>query len=328
MKVLVTGGTGFIGRHLIGRLLERGDEIRCLARSEDSELRGGGVEVVRGDITKPSTIRGVAEGSEVIYHLAAVGHVGASTNSAYQNYRRINVTGLGNIVEEIIKSPTMRKLVHFSSTAAMGLIEGRADESTVCRPETPYQRTKYEAEQLLRRKFLSDGLPVVILRPSMVYGPGDNGTDFLSMCRLVKKGRFPVSTSHDGLTPLVYVDDAVQAALLAGDRGEIGETYIITSERSHTIREMVDTISDALGVAKGGIGVPNWTMEVAAVTSELLSRTTGAPPVLTRRRLRSILADRSFDITKAVERLGYAPRVSLRDGVERSIEWYKRNGML
>ncbi|MDO8683380.1 MAG: NAD-dependent epimerase/dehydratase family protein [Armatimonadota bacterium] len=329
MKVLVTGGAGFIGRHLISVLLKEGHSVRCLTHSNSAiDLQAQGVEIVKGDITDPDSIRNIADSIDVVYHLASSGHVGANTDAAYKEFRHVNVIGLRNLIDEVVERSRISRLVHFSSTAAMGLIEGEANEESVCRPQTPYQRTKYEAEEILRRKFHRDGLPVVILRPSMVYGPGDRNQEFLAMCKMVKKGRFPLSSTSEGLTPLVHVDDVAQAAMLAKTRGREGQTYIITADRSYSIHELIDVIASTLGVSRGGIEIPNWTMEVAAVVCEIGSKAFGSQPALTRRRLKSILADRSFDISKAVKELGYAPRTSLRDGVADVISWYKSQGRL
>jgi len=108
----------------------------------------------------------------------------------------------------------------------------------------------------------------------------------------------------------------------------VGESYIITSERSYPVRELVDAIAGGLGVSRGCVTVPRWALYAAAAASELRSRLVGTPPALTRLRLKSILADRSFDISKTVKDLGYVPRTSLRDGVIGTVEWYKAMGYL
>ena len=328
-RVLVTGGTGFIGRYLVDALLGEGRHVRVLARSGGvHDLESRGVEIHAGDVTDPASLRGAAKGIDVIYHLAGAGHVGANSEAARRRLELINVGGVDNLANEALERGNITRFVHFSSTAAMGLIEGTADERSPCRPETPYQQSKYEGEQTVMRRYAEDGLPVVILRPSMVYGPGDRNTDFLSMCRLVKRGLFPVVASLKSLTPLVHVSDVVRAALPAANRGCVGEAYIITSERSHPVRELVEAIADGLGVPRGCVTVPRWALYAVAAGSEVISRLVGTPPALTRRRLKSILADRSFDISKAVEGLDYVPLTSLRDGVIGTIEWYKRMGYL
>jgi nucleoside-diphosphate-sugar epimerase len=126
----------------------------------------------------------------------------------------------------------------------------------------------------------------------------------------------------------VHVDDVIRAALSAVSRGRVGETYIITSERSYPVRELVSAIAGGLGVSRGCVTVPRWALYAAAAASQLRSTLVGTPPALTTLRLKSILADRSFDISKAVEDLGYAPRTSLRDGVMGTVEWYRGMGYL
>jgi nucleoside-diphosphate-sugar epimerase len=330
MKILITGGTGFIGRRLVRRLQQHGHQVRLLARTDPApDMEACGLEVVKGDVTNRDSLRGIVESVDMVYHLAGIGHVAAIGRASHDHFRSVNVDGLRNLLEEICGSGNhVSKFIHFSSTAAMGLIEGEADERSICCPETPYQLSKYDAEQLLMDYRGDSNLPVVVLRPSMVYGPGDRSRDFLSMCRLVKKGLFPIATSSEALTPLVYVDDVVQAGVLAGERGRIGETYIITSERSYPMRELVEALAEALGVRRGYVRLPCWTLAGAALASEAVSSVIKCPPALTRRRLKSIQANRSFSISKAVEELGYRPQVSLQEGVEFAINWYKSVGYL
>jgi nucleoside-diphosphate-sugar epimerase len=323
VKTVVTGATGFIGRHLISALLVRGEDLRCLVRHYDQELHSQGIEQVVGDLADRNAIRGLCDGAGTVYHLAAAGHVTANTRAAYLEFRRLNVEALQDLLEEACRHRCVEKFVHFSSTAAMGLIEGLADETSTCRPSTAYQQSKHESEQLVMRSSREHGLPAVIVRPSMVYGPGDRNLDFAAMCRMVKRGRFPVPSRITALTPLVYVSDAVQGAILAADHGRPGEVYIVTSSASVPIAELAKTIAKRLGVQRGYVRVPVCIMLAAAAVAEVLGSCTGKHTALSRQRVASICADRSFDISKAQAELGYEPEVDLEQGVAKTVDWLR-----
>lgn len=328
MKTLVTGGTGFIGRYLIAELKSQGKEIRCLVRQPDAELSELGIEQIKGDITDAPSIKGIAEGVETVFHLAAAGHVGAMTQEAYEHFHSMNVVGLGNLLEELRGSSTIRKIVHFSSTAAMGLIEGTASEESECNPTTPYQKSKRESEETALSYFRDYNLPVVVIRPSMVYGPGDRNKEFLSMCKLVKSGVFPVPAKVDALTPLVYVTDVVQGAILTAEKGRPGDVYLLTGDNAYPVVDLARRIGSELGVRQSGIYVPRWAMTLAAAVTEKIFGIIGKPPIMSRQRVSSIFADRSFDITKAETELGYKPQVTLEEGIARTIGWFKEQKLI
>lgn len=328
MKTLVTGGTGFIGRYLVAALKERGDDIRCLVRHPDPELELAGVEQVTGDLCEPSDLKGIADGVETVFHLVAAGHVGAVSKEAYDHFYRMNVTALVNLLEEVRRADCVRKIIHFSSTAAMGLIVGVAKEDSECNPTTPYQISKHEAEDTVHRYFLEYKLPAIIVRPSMVYGPGDRNKEFLSMCKLVKSGVFPVPEHVDALTPLVFVSDVAKGALLAAEKGNPGETYILTGEAAYPVVDLARSIGRELRVRQSGVFVPRWVMSAAAFLTEKVFGVLGKPPIISRQRVTSVYADRAFDITKAKTELGYQPQVTLEEGVARTIKWFKEQDLI
>jgi farnesol dehydrogenase len=328
VKTLVTGGTGFIGRHLVSALRERGEDLRCLVRQPDRELEECGVEQIVGDITDVPSLRSVAEDVSTVYHLAAAGHVGATSQAAYEQFHALNVVGLQNLLDEVVRANCIRKFVHFSSTAAMGLIVGTASEQSDCCPQTPYQKSKHESEELALSYHRDHGVPVLVVRPSMIYGPGDRNRDFLSMCRLVRVGLFPVPCRVEALTPLVYVTDVIRGAILAADRGAAGEIYILTSDAAYPVVDLVRHIGRELGVPRAGIFVSRGTMSLVAALTEKAAKLLGKPPIISRQRVISVFADRTFDITKARTELGYEPQVSLEEGVAKTVEWFRKQDLV
>jgi nucleoside-diphosphate-sugar epimerase len=329
MNALITGGTGFIGGYLVRALIAARQRCRVLVRpgSQRATLSGLDVEFFEGDLTDADSLRGIADGVNVVYHLAATGHVTAQSAQAYQESRAINVEGTRNLINACLGAPLAR-FVHFSSTAAMGLLHlPKIDETAVCQPTMPYQRSKWESEQVVLGAWREQGLPAVILRPCMVYGPGGQG-EFLKFCQLMSRGFFPRVGRGRNLTPLVHVRDVVQATLLAGERGRPGELYLVAGEASFEIARMRELVLAELGVRRPFIYLPLWLALLGAWGLEWAGRLTGKTPPVTRRNILSSVVDRVYDIGKAQRELGYAPRVSLEEGVAETVRWFRQEGYL
>jgi nucleoside-diphosphate-sugar epimerase len=328
--VLVTGATGFIGRHLVRRLLADGRTVRCLVRrsSDLAALPADRVELHYGDVTDPRTLVGAAKDVSVVYHLAAMGHVSAITESAYRLFHAVNVQGTENLVAECLRR-RVGKFLHVSSTAAMGLIDGEtADECTPPRPTTPYQRSKLQSEQVVLRQCRERQFPAVLVRPSMVFGPEGENTEFMKIVRLVARGRFPMFGRGTKYTPGVYVGDVVEGIVLAARRGRHGEVYILTAGEPFELDRMLWLIAEDLGVKRPGPRLPVWLMRAGAWGCEAASRLLSIRPPMTRQNVRSILADRRFSIRKAQEELGYEPRTDLASGVRQTLRWAVQSGAL
>jgi nucleoside-diphosphate-sugar epimerase len=327
MKALVTGGTGFVGKHLVKALTEKGTYVRMLVRnsSDTNESKKLGVELVHGDVTDRHSLEGIAKDINIVYHLAAVGHVSAISKEAYKRFFEVNVNGTKYLAEEC-SNKKIDKFIHFSSTAAMGLIKrSLVDETIPCQPSTPYQISKYESERVALRYWKQRELAVVVLRPCMIYGVGGTG-EFLKICRLIKKGAFPKVGRGKNLTPLVHVDDVVQAAILSGEHGEPGETYLVTSSKSFDLDEIRRLIAKYLEVDKPHPYVPYVVARTVAYLCELTARACKLTPMVTVKNIESTVTDRVFNITKAKEKLRYVPQVDLDYGIGETISWFKSNG--
>ncbi|MFP4057414.1 MAG: NAD-dependent epimerase/dehydratase family protein [Candidatus Brocadiia bacterium] len=326
MNALITGATGFIGHHLARTLGERGDCVRCLVRptSDRSKLEGlAGVDFAVGDVAEPSSLEGVAEGCSVVFHLAAEGHVSAVSEEAYRRFAAVNVGGTRNLLEACAGSG-VRRFVHFSSTAAMGLIEKPlVNEDDEPQPRTPYQRSKLASEQVALDAARDGGVPATVLRPCMVYGVGGFG-EFHKWCRLIHKGLFPRAGLGRNLTPIVHVLDVVQAALLAAKRGRPGEVYLVASARSVPLAELRRYVLEAYGVWRPYWYVPGPLMLLGAWLAEKLAAARGQAPVVTVQNIRNTLYDREFSIEKARRELGYEPSVGLREGIAETVQWFLR----
>jgi nucleoside-diphosphate-sugar epimerase len=324
MNVLVTGATGFVGSHLVRTLGQRGDRCRCLMRPTSDRAKLDGIpnlEFVEGDITEPDTLEGIAEGCQLVYHLSAEGHVSAISEEAFQRFVRVNVEGTRNLLEECARRRSIERFVHFSSTAAMGLVrKPEVDEGDEPQPRTPYQRSKLESERAALA-FADDGrVPVLVLRPCMIYGVGGRG-EFGKWVRLMRKGIFPRVGLGRNLTPLVHVYDVVQAALLAGESGRPGETYLVASARSFPLAEIRRLILDACGVRRPYWYVPTPLMYAGAWMLERLAALRGTAPVVTVRNIANTVYDRVFSIGKARSELGYEPNIRIEDGIPETVRW-------
>ncbi|MEW6673298.1 MAG: NAD-dependent epimerase/dehydratase family protein [Thermodesulfobacteriota bacterium] len=326
MKYLITGATGFIGPYLIQRLTAMGHHCRCLVRpgSNTDPLKDLSVEFVSGDITEKDTLTGIAGGMDVLVHMATLGHMSNFTVSE-SRFEAVNVQGTINIMEAALAAG-VKTIVHCSTVAAMGICtDNPATEKSDCFPHHPYGRSKLRAENEVLRLFKVKGLPAVIIRFSMVYGPGDH-RDILKLTRLAKKGLFPKVGSRSKLTPLVHVEDAVSGILAAVANGKSGEIYLITNPQSEPFDKIREIIHTALGMKGFMLYVPEWPALIAASVIEKLFTVLGKTPPVSRKNIESTLADRVFSIEKAQRELDFNPKIDPENGLRETVDWYKTHG--
>jgi len=328
MRYLVTGATGFIGPYLVERLVSEGHLCRCLVRpgSNIQRLEKPRVEIVRGDITVPQSLQGISENVDGLLHLATLGHMN-NFRVTESMFHAVNVQGTINVMQEALRAGVSR-VVHCSTVAAMGICsEVPATEKSACNPHHPYGRSKLQAEREVLRMVEDHALPAVIVRFSMVYGPGD-WRDILRLTRLAKKGLFPKIGNRPKLTPLIHVDDAVQGLLLATVKGRVGETYLITNRKSEPFDRIRKTIQQGLGIWRPPLFIPEWLALAMASLAENTFTALGKAPPITRKNIESTLADRVFSIEKAKRELGFDPKVDPEDGLKDTVLWYKENGWI
>ncbi len=322
MKYLITGATGFMGPHLVRRLLGAGHHCRCLVRdpSKAKPLSDLGAEIIDGDVTRPDALRGIGEGMDRLLHLATLGHANHFVVTP-EMFEQVNVQGTMNIMQEALRAGIPR-IVHCSSVAAVGIAgETPATEKTACQPHHPYGRSKLEAEQLVQKIVKERNLPAAIVRFSMVYGPGDR-RDVLKLTRLAKRGLWPKIGSRPKLTPLIHVADAVEGLLLASEKGRFGEIYFITNAHSEPFDRLRKIIQQALGVHRLPLYVPEWLALTLASLIERSFPLFGKAPPVTRKNIESTLADRVFSIDKAQRELGFIPEIDAEQGLADTVRWY------
>jgi nucleoside-diphosphate-sugar epimerase len=326
LKYLITGATGFIGPHLIKKLADEGHFCRCLVRnnSKTDFLEALGAERVQGDITRPESLEGIADGVDRMLHMATLGHM-SNFSVTEAMFEAINVHGTRHIMAEALRAGVDR-IVHCSTVAAMGICEEvPATEESVCSPHHPYGRSKLQAEQVVLDMARDQNLPAAIVRFSMVYGPGDP-RDILKLTRLARKGLFPKVGRRPKLTPLIHVNDAIQGMLLAAEKGGAGEKYLITNGQSLPFDSIRKILQQALGIYRLPLYIPEWAALTAASLIEKVFPIFGEIPPVARKNIESTLADRVFSIDKARREIGFDPQVDPAAGLKETVEWYMERG--
>ena len=253
--VFVTGGSGFIGGHLVRRLVQDGRRVRALARSDASAavVEALGAEPVRGDLADADSIAAGADGCETAFHLAA--HLGQW--GPWEDFVAGNVTGTENALAGTRRAGVSR-FVHCGTEAA--LIAGqplvRIDETAPLRPDSkaPYPATKARAEQAVRGAS-GEGFETVVLRPRLVWGAGDT-TLLPAIADAVRAGRFAWIGGGGQLTDSTHVDNVVEGLVLAADKGRAGEAYFVTDGEPVVFREFVSELLETQGVEPPTRSVP------------------------------------------------------------------------
>jgi nucleoside-diphosphate-sugar epimerase len=316
MVELISGATGFIGSNLVRSFIKKNRKIRLLVR-KDLDLKKN-IEIFKGDLLDIKSLKKATKDVKVVYHTAGMLGNGVSYTQLY----KANVLATENLVKASVLNGVSR-FVHISSVAAMGKVKQMADEAVVCNPLTDYDRSKYQSEMVLDK--YKNKIDIVILRPTMVYGPGETRNK-AKLFQLIQEGYFTIIGKGNNLMSILYIDNLIDAILLASSKGKPNEVYIISDKRPYTMNEFVCTIAKELGVKKPK-HIPLWLAKLGALFFKL-SRIVGIKPLLTLDRINNLTSNHSFDITKARKKLGYEPRIDLKEGVKRTIEWYKNEDIL
>ena len=325
MKVLVTGGTGFTGSHLVSRLLKRGHQVTVLDRENGiffDELKARGARIASGSITEPKIVDDAVRDCEVVYHLAAAFRELKVSNKHYWN---VNVTGTRNVARAALRCG-VRRLIYCSTQGVHGHIKQiPGDENSPITPEDYYQYTKYEGEAVVS-EYVKKGLEAVILRPTAIYGPGDPAR-FLLLFRMVKKGRFLMFGSGETCYHPVYISNLVDAFELAStsEIGVNGQTFIVGDDQYWTLNELVEHVADSMDLTVRIQHFPFWPLYGVAGVCEAVCRPLRVAPPLFRRRVNWFRQDRAFSIDKAHNDLGYQPRVGIKEGLIETAKWYREN---
>jgi nucleoside-diphosphate-sugar epimerase len=319
MRVLITGGGGFIGSHLVDSQLAQGHQVRTIdlhAERLAHTLSHPLLEVVVGDITDNSLLARLVHGVEVVYHLASA-HLDISLSD--EHYRRVNVEATLALLQRA-HAAGVERVVHCSSSGVLGEIKHLpADETTPCAPTNVYERTKLEGERAALRFSQESGLPVMVIRPAWVYGPRCPRTQRLF--RTIKKGHFVMIGRGQTLRHPLYISDAVKGLELAAQTDVSGEVYFIAGEKAVSIATLVQRIARLQGVRVPPLYLPTPIGKAAGYAVQLSFRPLKRPPPFSRRSVDFFLKDNAYDISKARRELGFVPDVDLESGLQGFLNW-------
>lgn len=323
-RVLVTGGTGFTGSHLVRTLVDGGDHVRVLARdAKRARTRlPPEVEVVEGNVTDRRAVADAARGRELVFHLAAAFREPGIPDS---RYREVHVDGTRHLLEAA-RAEGVRRFVHVSTVGVHSHIaHPPADESWPHSPDDIYQRTKSEGELLALAFQREHGTPVTVIRPAGIYGPGD--LRLLKLFRPIARRRFVMLGDGRTLFHMVHVRDLVAGMRLAArEPRAIGDAFIIAGEEYCSLQELASRIARVWNVPAPRWRVPVWPVFAAGAACELLCAPLGIDPPIYRRRVAFFTKNRAFRIDKAKRLLGYQPAVALDDGLRETADWYRAQG--
>jgi nucleoside-diphosphate-sugar epimerase len=320
MRVLVTGGHGFVGSHLVRRLLEEGDRVRCLCRRAGvpESLQGLPVEVVAGDVTRPETRGRAREGIDAGHH-----HPGRLTSLTRREMFRTNAKGTWHLAAAATRAG-VRRFVHCSSLSVAGptprgcaaLVEGAEGV-----PVTWYGASKALAERAVAA-WGARGLPFTIVRPPIVYGPRDRG--LLPVFRAVSRGVRPLLGRAGKRYSWVYAPELAEALVRMGrsDR-TLGRTYFAGHPEAATAEAFVDAAARACGRRGIAVRLPESLLSVLAHVSDSIAQVTGRPAMLTRDKLHEVVPDAWVcDSSAAWRDVGWRARRGLDDGAAETMRWY------
>ena len=323
MKTLITGATGFIGGHLAKTLHEQGREIKCLVRktSRVNFLESMGVELVCGDLNDTNSLKKALQGVDTIYH--AAGEVFAAQDEYYYS---VNVAGLKNLLEACSYA-SVKKLIHFSSSSATGPNPQRdvpVTEDSPCLPITPYGTSKLEGEKVIRQLSQEYQIPIIIIRPPLVYGPGvSQSSRVLMFLKLIHQGLFRTIGDGNNLVSLCYIDNLIEGLLLAeAEKKAEGQIYFLADSRPYTVNEIAATIAQELGKPIPSSHIPLWAASPLSIALGVLAKLFRFNSPLTRNTVKELKNNWYVDISKAQKDLGYQPRDEFKEGVRKTVEWF------
>lgn len=325
MRVLITGGSGFIGSNLAAACVRRGDEVRVLRRSKSSlvGLNMLPIEHVVGDLLDAEAVMRAVAGCDLVFHVAAISSYWRSKRAEIY---RVNAEGTRVVMEACLKAGVLR-VVHTSSAAAVGIAQnGCADESTpfdAVSSSFAYADSKHKAEAVVRAA-VERGLQAVMVNPAIVIGAGDHYLNSSSMVLEYGRGRVPVMPP--GGACVADIDAVVQGHLVAAEHGRIGERYILGGENL-TYRQITATIAQVTGVRPPPVVVPKAILGIAAPVVDMFNTISRRPPLISGEQVRLSQLNFFFDSGKAVRELDY-PIMPFRGAVEKAYAWYREHGYM
>jgi nucleoside-diphosphate-sugar epimerase len=324
----VTGGTGFIGGRLVTLLVERGVDVRALARAGTGrqagleKVKALGATPVLGDVTDPESMKEAMRGCEVVFHVAAMYEVGA-------RYARqmeiVNVDGARNVFEAAVEVG-VPKIVYTSTAAVHGDTKGKiVDENhrvpfEALKSSTLYEQTKWRAHYEVALPMIKRGVPIIIIESGGVYGPEDHSV-VGDLMKLYVRGRLPVLPDRDTTFMYVYVDDVAEGHILAAEKGRIGESYAM-GYQPIPLGQFADLWAKVSGRPKVWLKIPSALVRPSWPLMALIEKLISVPAMLSAEAVRTTGTTWLVSCKKAQEELGWKPRPT-EEGLKLTFDWLK-----
>ncbi|PEE40427.1 NAD-dependent epimerase/dehydratase family protein [Bacillus pseudomycoides] len=326
MKTLVTGGTGFLGQKLAFRLASMGYEVTATGRNKaiGKLLERNGIEFVYCPLEDRHSVLQVCKDKDYIFHSGAL----SSPWGKYKDFYNANVLGTKHIIEGSQKSG-IKRLIHVSTPSIYFYYDERQDVVENAKlPDTfvnHYAKTKYLAEQSIDQAF-NHGLPVITIRPRALFGPGDNAI-LPRLIKVCEKGALPRIGTEDVLVDITYIDNVVDALLLCmhSPKHTLGQKYNITNGERVNLYEVIENVMKRLGKEVQYKKISYKAAFTIAAILEGISKTIlfGKEPILTKYTVSVLSKSQTLSIDKAQKELGYAPNISIEEGITKFVEWWK-----
>lgn len=330
MKALVTGGTGFLGGALVRRLHSIGWDVTALGRNSIrlNKLEDEGIRPLRVDITKKDDLLVACKNQEAVFHCAAL----PSPWGNYEKFYQANVIGTRNVVRACLEN-NVKRFVHISTPSIYFDYNSRLnvkESDPLPEPISAYAATKLLAEEEVDKGF-EKGLAVISIRPRALFGEGDT-VIFPRLISRLKSGGLPVLADGENIVDLTYIENVVDALLLCTESpaNTLGKKYNISNGEPVKIWELINHICDELGLPRPSRRISYKTANAAATAIEFVYSLIpyGPEPPLTRLTVSMLAHSTTLDNSAARNELGYQPRVSIEEGVERFLKWWKENSSL
>lgn len=325
MKALVSGANGFTGSYLIKLLLKKGYQVKGIVRKTSNleAIKDLPVELYYADLATHPSFDDAMQDIDIVFNIGAAYRVEGVPQKYFWD---VNLEGTRKLLEAA-KKKGVRRFVHCSTVGVQGHIKKiPAKEEDPYAPGDYYQKSKVAGEKLAL-EYYKNGLPLTVVRPAGIYGAGD--VRFLKLFKFINDGKFRMIGSGNVYYHLTYVEDLAEGILLAGEKNEaLGQIFTIGGESYLTLNELVKKIASVLNKPVPKSKIPVFPVWFAGLLCEIICKPFGINPPIYRRRVEFFVKDRAFDISKAKKMLGYAPKVSLEEGLKRTAEWYKNEGLI
>lgn len=329
-KYLITGATGFIGSHLVELLLSKNippKNIRLLVLPNDSlkNLPNKEFDIVWGDIRNKEDVARSVKGASVVYHLAAKTVFEGKT---YEDFKDTNVDGTKNLVDACLKQK-VSKFIFFSSIAVYGLPAYVGEiinwnENRIKKAAEEYGESKLVAEKIVLDAYKKHKLPIVIIRPTTVYGPRDH-QGVVELYKVIDKGLFVNIGDGENKVDYVFVKDLVNGAYLAERFAKIGSDYILGGGNPISFKYLIDSVSKSLGKRPTKFSVPKSVALLAAYIMDFAGKFFGFRSPLFPNRVKIMTTNCYFDITKAKKEIGYNPEINFKRGAILTAKWFRES---